>query len=156
VTPAGAPARPNPPARDDPAVTAALGVRPEVIMTIGCVLTTSIIALEEGDDPDALQALLEDGFGHPGRGVRSHSWRVWRDASEAGELMAGYQRFETVRPGEGVGQVEDRTIFGLFPPEAGEMIRMEFRSSDLGAFEDMPAQTGAIARTARVELGEAA
>jgi hypothetical protein len=131
-------------------------VRPEVIITVGCVLTTSIIALEEGDDPDALQALLEDGFAHPGRGVRSHAWRVWREEAEAGELVAGYQRFETVRPGEGVGQVEDRTVFGLFAADAAEMIRMEFRSDDLGAFEDMPAQTGAIARTARVELGEAA
>jgi hypothetical protein len=131
-----------------------VGVRPEVIMTVGCVLTTSIVGLEAGDDPDALQALLEDGFEHPGRGVRTHSWRVWRDRAEAGDIVAGYQRLESVPLGEGIGQVEDRTVFALFPPEADEMIRMEFRSSDLGAYEDMPEQTAAIARTARVVLGE--
>jgi hypothetical protein len=88
--------------------------------------------------------------------VRSHAWRVWRDEADAGEIVAGFQRFEVVRLGEGIGQVEDRTIFGLFPPEATEMIRMEFRVSDLGTYDDMPARTGEIARSARVVLGDPA
>ena len=125
-------------------------------MTIGCLLLTSLIGLGADEGPDAFQALLEEGFGEPVRGVRSHSAFVWREQTDAGELVGGFQRFETVAPGEGIGTVQDRTIFGLFPEDSAEMIRMEFQVSDLATFEDMPEETATMARTARVTRWEAA
>jgi hypothetical protein len=143
-------------AQGSPWLNAAVSVRPESVMSVGCVLLTSVLGLGPGEGPDDFTAVLEEGFTRPGRGVRSHLAHVWREVAEAGELVAGFQRFEVLDLGEGLGTVEDRTIFGLFPPGSGEVLRMEFRSADLGAFDDMAEETAQFARSARVRLGTAA
>ena len=76
--------------------------------------------------------------------VRSHVSRVWRDGTTTGAMVGGFQRFETVDLGAGIGTVEDRTIFGVFPEGSREMIRLEFRTAELALFEDMPEETAAV------------
>jgi hypothetical protein len=141
--------------RRTPWLNAAVLIRPETLMSIGCLLTTSVLGLDAGDGPDAFAALLEDGFAHPGPGVRTHGADVWRDRVPAGELVGAYQRFETIPYGEGVGVVEDRTVFGLFPDGAGEMVQLEFRAADLGTYTDMIEETSSLVRSARVRLEDA-
>lgn len=143
-------------AQQSPWLNAAVLVRPEHVMSIGCILLTSVLGLDADDNPDAFQALLEEGFAHPGRGVRSHSSTVWQEQVDAGGLVGSYQRFEVVELGEGIGIVEDRTVFGLFPAHASEMIRLEFRTADLGTFADMIEETLGLVRTTRVALEEPA
>ena len=143
-------------AQQNPWLNAAVSIRPETVMTIGCVLLTSLIGLEPDEGPDAFEAVLEEGFATPRRGVRSHVSRVWRDGTTTGAMVGGFQRFETVDLGAGIGTVEDRTIFGVFPEGSREMIRLEFRTAELALFEDMPEETAALARTARVVLQEPA
>jgi len=143
-------------ARRNPWLSAAVLVRPESLMSIGCLLTTSVLGLEEGDGPDAFARLLERGFAEPGPGTRSYDVSVWRERIGAGELVGAYQRFESVDYGEGIGVVEDRTIFGVFPDDAVDMVQLEFRAADLGTYRDMIEETSALVRTTRVALEAAA
>jgi hypothetical protein len=143
-------------ARQSPWLNAAVLVRPEDVMSIGCVLLTSVLGLEAGDGPDAFEAMLEDGFARPARGTHTHASRVWRDRIDAGELVGSYQRFEIVDFGEGIGTVEDRTIYGVFPDHSSDMIRLEFRAGDLAAFDDIIDATSTIVRSASVVLSEPA
>jgi hypothetical protein len=143
-------------ARRNPWLNAAVLVRPESLMSIGCLLTTSVLGLEAGDGPDAFATLLERGFAEPDRGTRSHDASVWRERIGVGELVGAYQRFDTVDYGEGVGMVEDRTIFGIFPDDSVDMVQLEFRAADLGTYRDMIEETSALVRTARVTLEETA
>jgi hypothetical protein len=143
-------------ARRDPWLNAAVLIRPESLMSIGCLLLTSVLALEGDDGPEAFRALLEEGFAHPGPGVRSHGSSVWQDRVDAGELVGAYQRFESVDYGQGIGVVEDRTIFGVFPAGSTEMIQAEFRAADLGTFADMIEETSALVRTVRIAMEDPA
>ena len=138
--------------QQNPWLNAAVLIRPETVMTVGCLLLTSIIELEEGEGPDAFEAGVEEAFAHPARGTRTHSSRVWRERVDAGELVGSFQRFEIVDYGEGIGTVEDRTVFGVFPENCIELIRLEFRTWDLAAFADFIDETSVIARSARVAL----
>ena len=142
--------------QQSPWLSAAVSIRPDDVMSVGCVLLTSVLGLDPDDGPDAFQALLEEGFAHPARGTRNHTSRTWRDRIDAGELVGSYQRFEIVELGEGIGTVEDRTIYGVFPDDATEMIRIEFRTADLGAFDDIIDATSELVRTTRVSLTEPA
>lgn len=138
--------------QQNPWLNAAVSIRPEKVMTVGCLLLTSIIELEEGEGPDSFAAGVEEAFAHPARGTRTHSSRVWREHIDAGELVGSFQRFEIVDYGEGIGTVEDRTVYGVFPETCIELIRFEFRTWDLAAFADFIDETSVIARSARVAL----
>jgi len=138
--------------QQNPWLNAAVSIRPEKVMTVGCLLLTSIIELEEGEGPDSFAAGVEEAFAHPARGTRTHSSRVWREHIDAGELVGSFQRFEIVDYGEGIGTVEDRTVFGVFPENCIEFIRFEFRTWDLAAHADFIDETSVIARSARVAL----
>ena len=142
--------------RADPWLRAAVSIRPEFEMTIGCLLIGSQAGLDPDDDADAFALLLEEGYRHPGRGIRTHGWRTWRERLDAAEIVGSYQRFETRDPGVEGGRIEDRTFFGIFPDGAMEMIRLEFTVSDLAAFRDIVDETAAIVRTVRFALEGAA
>jgi hypothetical protein len=155
--------------REDPWLRAAVTIRPEFELTVGCLLIGSQASLDADDDADVFAAMLEDGFRHPGRGIRTHAWRTWRERVElkgddetaglddpsgsiAAEIVGSYQRFEARNPGGRGGRIQDRTFFGVFPDGASEMIRLEFSVSDLAAFREIVDETTAIARTIRVQV----
>lgn len=133
--------------RRDPWTRAALSVRPEEELTIGCVLIGSQASLEPDDDADAFTAMLEEGFRHPDRGIRTVRWETWRDRVGEATVVGSFQRYAARGLGDLDGAVLDRTLFGVFPDGSDEMIRLEFTVSDLAAFDDIAGDTAAIVAT---------
>jgi hypothetical protein len=140
--------------RGDPWTRAALSVRPEQAMTIGCVLIGSQASLESDDDADAFTALLEEGFRHPDRGIRTVRWETWRERIGDATVVGSFQRYSARDLGDLDGAVLDRTLFGVFPDGSDEMIRLEFTVSDLATFDDIAGDTAAIVGTIDIRREE--
>ncbi len=141
---------------EDPWLTALVSVRPEVELSIGCLVLAEQFSMEPDDGPDSFEALLTEAAGSMGPGARSRSFTTWRAECPAGQIVGSFQRVDLMELGEAEGYLEHRTIFGVFPPRSRDMIRFVFTVADLGTYLDMPAETQAIVETVRVRTEEAA
>jgi hypothetical protein len=137
---------------EDETLRMAVSIRPEVVMTVGSLFYGSVVVLDDDEGPDELEALMRDAFDHPGRGVRTHQAMIWRDVAGTTAIVSGYQRLEIFELGEEHAPVEDRMVLGLFPEGCRHMLRFEFRTRDILSFEDMPADTMALAQRAQIDL----
>lgn len=138
----------------NPWLTAAVSIRPEAVLSIGCVLQSQQLAMDPDDGPDAFEQVIRDGSTAMRPGVRSRDLEVWRDTIPAGELVGVFQRMEFIELHEMLGGVSERTVFGIFPKDSSDMIQMTFTSEDFGAFADIRAETQEIVATLRVETGQ--
>ena len=137
-------------------LTAAVSIRPEDVMTIGCLLTTEQFSMDADDGPDTFEQMLTEGVRQLRPGARTRVAETWRASTEVGEIVGLFHRIDFIELGEKEGTLEQRTIFGVFPPRSRDMIRFIFTVADFGTFGDMAADTQAIVETLEVTLQGAA
>jgi len=135
-------------------LTAAVYVRPERFMSLGCLLTFQIVETDAGQDPDWFEATARSLVAEQEPGARTIGFDAWRATIDAGRLVGIHQVIEYTEPGVEFGWVEARTIFGVFPPGSGDMVQLTFTTSDLAAFGDMRVETQGIVESLEVEIGE--
>ncbi|MFM9919050.1 hypothetical protein [Lacisediminihabitans sp. H27-G8] len=141
---------------DNSWLTALVSLRPELEITIGCLMQVQQFPLDDDDSPDTFEVMLKDGTASPARGTRTRVAETWRTEAMIGEVVGLFHRFDLRELGDEEGRLEQRTIFGVFPPKSSDMVRFIFTVSDLAAFDDMPKDTQAIVETLRVTLEESA
>jgi hypothetical protein len=141
-------------AQGDPLLTAAVSLRPELYLTIGCLLTTSRVELEPGDTPDSFEAMLTDSLQKLAPGARTRAAETWQVDSEIGTTVGLLHRIEYRLLEADEGWIELRAMFGVFPTGCDEMINFTFTVSDLATFGDMRAETQQIVDTVRVTTAE--
>ncbi|WP_394770566.1 hypothetical protein [Lacisediminihabitans sp.] len=137
-------------------LTAAVYVRPERFMSLGCLLTFQIVEIEAGQDPDWFEATARELVAEEAPGARTIGFEAWRSTIAAGELVGIHQVIEYTEPGVEFGWVEARTVFGVFPEGSGDIVQLIFTTSDLAAFGDMRVETQAIVESLEVEIGTSA
>ena len=83
-------------------------------------------------------------------------YQSWRAAHPAGELVGFTHLTALAEPGADEDAVlEQRVVFLVFPVGSAQAFQMEFRSAFIGGFDDMVAETQAIADSLVVTLGDA-
>ncbi|MEC5169124.1 hypothetical protein [Glaciihabitans sp. GrIS 2.15] len=130
--------------QQDSWLSAAVSIRPEDELSIGCLVTAEQFAMDDDDGPEAFETMLREGTRVLAPGKRTRTADLWRSHSDVGEIVGMFHRFDVTDPGAVVARVEQRTIFGVFPPGSSDMIRFVFTVSDLATFDDMPRDTQAI------------
>ena len=133
-------------------LTAAVSIRPEGMMTIGCLLTTEQFSMDADDGPDTFEQMLTAGVCQLRPGARTRVAETWRSSTEVGEIVGLFHRIDFIELGEEEGTLEQRTIFGVFPPRSRDMIRFIFTVADFATFADMAVDTQAIVETLEVTL----
>ncbi|WP_331901784.1 hypothetical protein [Lacisediminihabitans sp.] len=141
-------------AQDDPFLTAAVSLRPELYLTIGCLLTTSRVELGPDDTPDSFETMLTDSVRRLAPGSRTRAAETWQVDSPAGRTVGLLHRIEYRLLEADEGWIELRAMFGVFPTGCSEMVTFTFTVSDLGTFGDMRAETQQIVDTLRVTTEE--
>lgn len=141
-------------AQDDPLLTAAVSLRPELYLTIGCLLTSTRVELGPEDTPDTFEAMLADSVKRLAPGSRTRAAETWQSDSPIGTTVGLLHRIEYRLLGADEGWIELRAMYGVFPTGCNEMVTFTFTVSDLGTFGDMKAETQQIVDTLRVTTGE--
>lgn len=137
----------------NPYLTAAVNVRAEGFMSLGVLLTFQVVETEPEQGPDWYEAnaraLVEQGA------PRALTLRLdtWQGDIPAGRFVGVHQVSQYLAPDDESGWVESRTMFGVFPPNASEMVQFTFTTADLAAFADMPAETQEIVSSLELDLG---
>ncbi|MDI2098536.1 hypothetical protein [Ruicaihuangia caeni] len=139
--------------RANPLFTAVVSVRAQFTMTIGCLITVQQLELEPDDGPDELERALAESVETMPLGTRSREADFWRLRGDDREVVGMLQRLEYLEPGQAEGHLEQRTVFGVFPDGASDMLHFTFTVSDLATFGDMRAETQAIVDTVTFRLG---
>ncbi|HWU47595.1 MAG TPA: hypothetical protein VN133_12630 [Humibacter sp.] len=101
------------------------------------------------DAESFIARFAQGGFIDPGDTVLDQ--RVWSGEFDAGPFAAVH-RVSSVPSGDDE-MVLESVEFAVFPPGADEFIHLAFAAESIAAFDDMPAQTQAIAQTLQVTLG---
>ncbi|TPW72258.1 hypothetical protein [Schumannella sp. 10F1B-5-1] len=136
----------------DGVATAVVSVRPEFEVSIGCLLTIDQFAMDADDGPEVFAAMLQQGAETMAPGNRNHVAEVWSERQDDRTVVGLYQRLDIASLDDDLATLEERTMFGVFPDAAVDMVRLTFTVADLGVFDDMRAETGAIVRSLTTEL----
>ncbi|WP_157157223.1 hypothetical protein [Diaminobutyricimonas sp. LJ205] len=136
----------------NPWLSAVVMMRIDETMSVGALLHYQLVTLGDGDGPDAFEAQLAEFGAQYVPGMRVRALESWRAPIAAGELVGAHYLIESREVGEAGAWVEQRTLFGVFPPGAVEMFMFTFTSSDFAAFDDMRAETQAIIESLQVDL----
>jgi hypothetical protein len=141
--------------QNDPYFSAAVFL-PRVDRGIIDALMTYRPIEREGDDSPAAflrEAETQRNRREPGLVIRDVS--TWQETIAAGEV-AGMRTVNSYRElGAEFGWVEERTVFGVYPPNANQSIVITFTTSLMDTFADMRAETFEIVKTLTVDLGPA-
>ncbi|MFC5928121.1 hypothetical protein D6T64_10460 [Cryobacterium melibiosiphilum] len=137
----------------DPYLTAAVYIPAPESGQASCVLGFKALPLTEVGSPNEFQASLENDAAVqlPGRRVRDVL--AWAGDTALGPLVGANNLIEHRNPGDAEGAIEERTIFGLYPVGAAQMVQFIFSTHDLAAFENMSQQTQDLVQTLQVTLG---
>jgi hypothetical protein len=136
----------------NPFLSAAVMMRIDETVSVGAVLTYQLVDLDEDDGPAAFEAQLAEFGAQYVPGMRVRALESWRAQVAAGELVGAQYLVESREIGETGAWLEQRTLFGVFPSEAAEMLTFSFTSSDMAAFADMRSETQAIVESLQVDL----
>ena len=138
---------------DDPYLTVAVWIPVPESGRASCVLGFKAVELSLTGSPEEFAAALErDATGQPpGRRVRDVI--VWTGDTDAGSLVGANSLIEHRNPGDAAGVLEERTIFGVFPPRAAHMVQLIFSTHDLAAFANMSQETQELVETRPCRFG---
>ncbi|WP_158865639.1 hypothetical protein [Leifsonia sp. AG29] len=138
----------------NPYLSAAVYLRPQGFLSVGAVMTLQLAAIEPHHDAAWFLTEARELAADPDSEGHTLLFDGWRHEIAGGPLAGVHQVVEYLDdPDAGSeGWVEARTVFGVFPPGADEMVHVTFTTADLAAFGDMPAETESIVATLRVEL----
>ncbi|GAA1440178.1 hypothetical protein [Leifsonia poae] len=117
--------------------------------------TFELLELEADDSPESFLAATDAQAGHREPGYEVRGYQSWRSAHPAGELVGFTHLTALAEPDADDAVLEQRVVFVIFPVGAAQAFQMEFRSAFIGGFDDMVAETQAIADSLVVTLGDA-
>ena len=139
-------------AMDDPYLTAAVFIPAPESGRASCVVGFTGIAIDEVGTPHNFEASLQNDavVQIPGRRVRDVL--TWSGDTDLGPLVGANNLIEHRNPGDAAGVLEERTIFGLYPVGAAQMVQFIFSTHDLGVFSNMSQQTQDLVQTLQVTL----
>ncbi len=123
---------------------------------ISAYQTYELLQLETDDTPESYLAATDAEAGHREPGYEVIGYRSWRTAHPVGELVGFTHLTALADEAAGDALLEQRVVFALFPVGAGQALQLTFRSGFIGGFDDMVADTQAIADSVRLSLEEAA
>ncbi|GAB3411442.1 hypothetical protein GCM10027515_33010 [Schumannella luteola] len=136
----------------NPWQVAAVHLRAAPDLIVAGYLTFQILDIDEGQDAAWFAAEAQRlSEAADQTEVRSLLFESWVGDLPAGPFAGVHQVFEQLGD-ERDGWVEGRTVFGVFPPNATQMVQIIVTVEDLAAFPDMPADTQRIAETLEVDL----
>jgi len=118
--------------------------------------TFELLELEPDDSPESYRAAADAQAGHREQGYEVRGYQSWRAAHPIGELV-GFTHLTALAEDGDVGAdavLEQRVVFAVFPVGSAQAFQTEFRSAFIGGFDDMVAETQAIADSLVVELGD--
>ena len=118
--------------------------------------TYELLQLEPGDSPESYLAATDAAGGTREPGYEIIGYRSWRTAHALGELVGFTHLTALEDEAAGDALLEQRVVFAIFPVGSAQAFHTIFRSGFIGGFDDMVADTQAIADSVRVTLGEAA
>lgn len=142
----------------NPYLTAAVYLRPEHFLSVGAVMTFQVAEVEADQDAAWFLREARELAGDPDSDGTTILFDGWEHVIPSGRLAGIHQVVEYLddpaEPGDAPeeGWVEARTVFGVFPPGADEMVHFTFTTADLNAFGDMPAETESIVASLSIEL----
>lgn len=123
---------------------------------INAYQTYELLQLEVDDTPESYLAATDAESAHREPGYEVIGYRSWRTAHPLGELV-GFTHLTALAEAESDDALlEQRVVFAIFPVGSAQAFHTVFRSGFIGGFDDMVADTQAIADSVRVTLGEAA
>lgn len=122
---------------------------------INAYQTYELLQLETDDTPESYLAATDAESGHREPGYEVIGYRSWRTAHPLGELV-GFTHLTALADGDDDALLEQRVVFAIFPVGAAQAFHTIFRSGFIGGFDDMVADTQAIADSVKVTLGEPA
>lgn len=137
---------------DDPYLSSAVFVPRPGSGLVGCVLSFEATPTAEVGGAAEFETQLADVAAMSRAGLRVSEVQTWRDEVVAGALVGAAMLLEHREIGEALALVEDRRVYGVFPPESDEMVQFVFSTENFAAFTDMTAETTAIVSTLRVSL----
>jgi hypothetical protein len=119
---------------------------------INALMTYERILLETDDTPESFLAETDAHAGDRAPGYEIRGYESWRAPHPVGELVGFTHLTAITLPDEDTATLEQRVVFAIFPPGAGQMVQVVFRSVFLGAFGNMVEETSAIVDTLRVKM----
>ena len=138
----------------NPYLTAAVYVRPEVFMSLGVLLTFQVVGTEPGQGPDWYEENARALIAQAAPDSSTLKLDTWQGDLPAGRFVGVHQVSQYFPVDEESGWVESRTMFGVFPPNANEMVQFTFTTADLATFGDMPAETQEIVKSLELDMGK--
>lgn len=139
----------------DVTATAAVYVPWPEFGQIACALAFELTPRHVFDSAEDFQQSLNDEAAEWQPGMEFRGNRTWLREVPAGQLVGSVSLISHRDPGADMEHLEQRTVFGVFPPNASELVQFVFSSQDLNAFEDMAEQTEQLVATLEVELDSA-
>lgn len=138
----------------NPFLTAAVHVRPEVFMSLGVLLTFQVVETEPGQGADWYEANARTLVEQSAPDSSTLRLDTWQGDFPAGRFVGVHQVSQYFPLEAESGWVESRTMFGVFPPNANEMVQFTFTTADLATFGDMPAETQEIVKSLELDMGK--
>lgn len=140
--------------RRDPWLTALVAVRKQAPMSIGAVIMAQLLDRDGEATPELLEQQMRRDSAQMVPGQRARDVVLWRGRIDAGDYVGMTQRVEHFELGEEHGQLSERAIYVVFPPDSEQLVEFEFTTTDFGYFADIRQDTELVLRTLRVELGQ--
>ncbi|MCX7523199.1 hypothetical protein OSC27_13050 [Microbacterium sp. STN6] len=140
----------------DITATAAVYVPWPQLGEISCALAFELTALEVFESPEGMQQSLNDEAAEWQPGMVFRANRTWLRPVDAGQLVGSESLISHREPGAPDEHVEQRTVFGVFPPSAAQLVQFVFSTQNLNAFDDMAEATEQLVASLEVTLEGAA
>jgi hypothetical protein len=134
-----------------PQLTAAVWVPKPDSGDIASILAFGLVELVAGQDPALYRVALAADEGRSEDGVDFLDVRTWEARIDAGICVGAYNKIAHARPGTPT-VVEERTVFGVFPPRSKQMIECIFIAQSSSSYDDIVEQTQAVVGTVTVVL----
>ncbi|MBC7760456.1 MAG: hypothetical protein H7201_01375 [Candidatus Saccharibacteria bacterium] len=142
-------------ATGDRAMTAAAYVPKPETGEIACAVGFELTPISVAGSADEFQNSLNDEADRRTLDSRFRANHTWTRSVDAGLLVGSHSLISRRDVASDEEHIEARTVFGVYPPDAVDMVQFIFSTDDLGAFGDMADETEKLVATLEVELESA-
>ena len=136
----------------DRAMTAAAYVPKPGTGEIACAVGFELTPISVAGSASEFQDSLNDEADRRTLDSRFRANRTWTRSVDAGLLVGSHSLISRRDVASDEEHIEARTVFGVYPPDAVDMVQFIFSTDDLGAFNDMAEETEKLVATLEVEL----
>jgi hypothetical protein len=136
----------------EPRVTCVVWIPQPESGRAACSLSFQLSDLAESDSPDTVLADFKADKNHGDTTTDFLEVDPWRGEFDVGQFVAARRLILHRNAQDPEGTVEEQTVFVVFPSGARQMVQLVFTAASAGSFNDMSAETQAVASTLRVDL----